>query len=104
VSAQMNVGSDMTDPLAMQCADSMKATVLGAIAESCHLTPTELRLDLPVLDLGLDSLTITSILGELETTWQCEFSQEQIIALFQSEYVGDFLSQVVAFAAPRPVP
>jgi acyl carrier protein len=83
----------------MDSPDAMKNAVLSAVAEACYLKPEELRLEISLLDLGLDSLVITSIIAGLENLWHRSFRQDQLIALFEAGDLGDFLQKVLSMAA-----
>jgi acyl carrier protein len=82
----------------MHSRERLKATIVTAIADSCYLQADELSLDLPIRDLGLDSLAIASIVGELEIAWRCEFTQDDVISLIQAERIGDLLERAVRIA------
>jgi len=50
----------------MQSKESVHETAVRAIAESCYLQPEALRPDMPLVELGLDSMVILSILARVE--------------------------------------
>lgn len=75
----------------MKSGSELQATIVKSIAEACYLSPEDLRLDLSLIDLGLDSLAITSIVADLEARWQRSFSEDQITAMFQAADVHGLL-------------
>ncbi len=80
----------------MQSQDDLRQRILIAIAESCYRRPDEIRPEVSLVDLGLDSLAITSIVGEIESASRLEFHRDQVNTLFQAERVGDLIDQVLA--------
>jgi acyl carrier protein len=82
----------------MKTREDLRTTVATAIATSCYLEPGELRPELSLLDLGLDSLVIASIVASVETSIQRKFNPEELISLFEVEHVGLFIDRVLAIA------
>ncbi len=82
----------------MSSPEALQKDVWRAISEACYLQPGDLRADLQLTQLRLDSLAMTSIVAILENVWECEFPQERIASLYLSESVGDLTREILAFA------
>jgi len=82
----------------MESRELLQNAVLTAVGESCYRTLEELRLDESLLDLGIDSLVITSIVGSLENLLHRKLHQDQVITLFEAETLGQLVQQVIRIA------
>jgi acyl carrier protein len=82
----------------MESQDELRTTVVRAIAASCSVEPAELRPELTVGELGLDSVAITSVLGILEAALKREFTADDVMSLFQAPSVGALVDTAVSIA------
>ena len=82
----------------VQSQDELRTTVVRAIAASCSVEPTDLRPELSVGEIGLDSVAITSVLAVLETTCEREFTADDVMSLFQAPSVGALVDAAVSIA------
>lgn len=68
--------------------------VLNAIRSACGTDAHAVSLDTPVLDLGLDSLKMISVIRAVEATFGTRFTVEDVIGFFMAERVSDMLASM----------
>ena len=73
---------------------ALETLVREVVAQSCYLPASELRTDLKLAELGLDSLAVTSIVAELEAVCSCSVTPDEINTLFQAEDVKELIERI----------
>jgi acyl carrier protein len=73
---------------------SLETTVCEMMARACNLGGTVISPNASVYDLGLDSMSATSLLSELEALYEVEFSPEKIVEILQAPFVRDLIAIV----------
>ena len=68
--------------------------VRSAIASTCQLDVAEVRTELGIDDLGLDSMGLTAVIARLEAAYQREFNADQVVSLLEAATVGEFADVV----------
>jgi acyl carrier protein len=85
----------------MEPRKDLRTTIFNAIAESSYMTPATLEPEHSLLDLGIDSLVIASIVATVENTIQHKFATDELVSLFETDSVSSFVDRVVALAEPK---
>ena len=86
----------------MQVQENLRDTIITAISEACYLPREQVRPDLPLTEMGLDSLAIASIASSVENATRSEFSPDDLVALFEAENVGALIDRIVSLTdTPR---
>jgi acyl carrier protein len=70
---------------------SLDEYLFKRIASACNTEASALSLDASLLELGLDSLASQAIVAQIESTFDVELTEEEMIRLFSAERVRDFL-------------
>ncbi len=65
--------------------------VCSAIASACNVEPTEVTSSTNLLDVGMDSLNLVSIIAQIQIHFGVEFSSDQVVALFDASMVADLV-------------
>ena len=63
--------------------------LLSIIAEAQSVDRSTLDLDKRMADLALDSLTLTGLVGHVESTYEVEFFPEDLLGLFEADRLRD---------------
>jgi acyl carrier protein len=66
--------------------------VVSTLAALCHIEPEALTNELECADLGLDSLNLTSFSARLESTFDCELNEAEMLRLFEAQRVEDLIA------------
>lgn len=82
----------------MRTYEDLRSEVTNVIAESCYLKPEELRPDISLSELGVDSLSIAYIVTTLESTLGRKVSQDALVQLFEAESVEILVDGIVSLA------
>lgn len=69
--------------------------LLEAIASTCGTDVQALRLETPLVDLDLDSLSVVSIVGQLEAAYGVNFGASAAATILEASTIGD-LSAAIA--------
>ncbi len=72
----------------------LESVVCEMIARACNFQHAVVSPNDSVYDLGLDSMSVTSVLAELETLYGVEFSADQIMEILQAPLVRDLIEVV----------
>jgi acyl carrier protein len=91
----------------MQSPASLEEFVLTRIAQACHLDRSAVSPETNLLGIGLDSLTQQSIISQVETSFDVEFTADETFELFNAECVCDFVrivQQLLARASAKTSP
>lgn len=80
---------------------SVEEFVVSAIAAACNLEKAAVTLDTDVLDVGLDSLHLLTLVGQVESTYGCEVTPEQMVGFFDAPCVRDVVRLVECIRAGR---
>lgn len=76
---------------------AFKQRVIATIAEACRVDPTTFGPCTPLRELGLDSLSLVSVVALLESACAVELDQRTATRVFEAERVAD----LIAMLAPR---
>jgi acyl carrier protein len=79
--------------------DDPKATdefVMSTIAAACDFERDRLTADSDLLEIGVDSLGITTLIAHAEATYACDFTIEQTAKLFRATTVREVIALVDA--------
>ncbi len=82
----------------MESRETLHDTAIAAIAESCLLKREDLKPDLSLLELGLDSMVILSIVTTFENSLQRRFDPDDLLVLFEAESVAELTERMLALA------
>jgi acyl carrier protein len=66
--------------------------VIFAIAMACQCDPTLISPESSIAELRIDSVKMVSIIGQVEASFGLEVSTEQMLDLFLTEQVRDFIA------------
>lgn len=89
-------------PAHPELADLLRVT----IAQACNLEPASVTGAMSMLELGLDSLTLVSVLAQLEAVYGLELTGDETLPLLEAATVGALIEHLEAVfrAAPGPEP
>lgn len=75
------------------------ARLRAALAWACRVEAERIDRASKMLELGLDSLLLLSVLTEIETAFGLEFSPEHTLVLLEAATVGDIADEIERLAA-----
>jgi acyl carrier protein len=78
----------------MTTSTSIDDFVFGTIAGACNCDRNDITLDTDVADLGMDSLSLTTVAAHVEASYGCQFTDDQAQALLQRTRVRDIVEIV----------
>lgn len=100
------LGLDAMTPLTGSSANTALADWLcGALATASRRERTEIGLHTSLWELALDSLSLVSIVAQVELVWGIELALEDVEAMLKSARVADILvvlERRAAKTAPNP--
>ena len=73
--------------------------MLELIATTCRREPSPEMLHASLLDLGIDSLSLSTILAHVEAAFDCEVTPELTLRMLQGPLVLDLIGVVREIAA-----
>lgn len=74
------------------------------IARACNLEPAAVTLRTHVLDTGMDSLTLVSVLAQVEAVYELELASEDTLGLLEAATVAELVERLEGLVgAGRPV-
>jgi acyl carrier protein len=73
-----------------QC-DDLSGYVREAIASACNLDISVVHLQMSMSEIGLDSLSLVSVVTYVGMLREVEFSNDEIVEFFQGATVGDLV-------------
>jgi acyl carrier protein len=91
----------MATPSASDPSDELVRWLCGTIARACHLAPESVTAQSSVLDLDLDSLTLVSVLTQVETAHGLELSPDDTLMLLEATTVGVLARELAAIISGR---
>lgn len=68
--------------------------VLNTISLACGIEPADVGEQSRLADLGVDSFTIFAVVSRAEALYSATLSDDQVVSLFQSEFVSDLIAFV----------
>lgn len=77
--------------------------VVAAVAAACNLEKAVVTLDTDVLEVGLDSLHLLTLVGQVESTYGCTVTPEQVVGFFDAPCVRDVVRLVERIRAGRAI-
>jgi acyl carrier protein len=78
----------------MDSASSLDQFLISAIASTCSFERSQITLETSLSDLLMDSLSIASVLSQVEARHGLEMSEHDVLAFFQAETVRDVVTLV----------
>ena len=79
--------------------------VVDMIGAACNVDPSGIDLQTPMLDLGLDSLSLFAVVSQVEASYGIDLMSDGAIDLFAATCVADLLAAMEArLATPTPTP
>jgi len=72
----------------------LEQVVVSTIAGACNLDAESISLDAHLLDLGVDSLVLTSMAHQLAVEYRVSFNHEQILDLFEANSLRDLIGKL----------
>jgi acyl carrier protein len=87
---------DQTKPNAKVSINELVCTMLVQV---CGRDRCDISLDSRMLDLAVDSLTLVSVLAQVEVVYGIEVTLDDALALKEAPLVSDFVGRVAALAA-----
>lgn len=91
----------MATPSAAEPPDDLVRWLCETIARACLLAPGSVTAKSSVLDLGLDSLTLASVLTQLEAAHGFELMPDDTLALLEATNVGSLANELAAIIRAR---
>jgi len=73
----------------------------AAIAQAANRDPAAIGAATPLLDLDLDSLTLVSVLSQIEAVYGIELEPEEIMSMLEASRIGDLAARIEAALAGR---
>lgn len=83
--------------------DDIRTLILSALAEACHCSVSELDENSSIIELGVDSLSLTNIAAQLEAQYGLELTEEALLRLLESQRVGDLIGLAETLLAQEPL-
>lgn len=68
---------------------SLAELICEAISHACGRAPASVRMDSSLLELGVDSLTLVSVVSQVEALHGVEIETDDLIALLDAHLVRD---------------
>lgn len=81
--------------------DELVAWLCPTIARACHLEPARVTAQSSILDLGLDSLTLVSVLAQIEIAHAFELSPDETLALLEATDIRSLARRLAAIIDGR---
>jgi acyl carrier protein len=69
--------------------EQIERFVLETIAETTAIEASSLRQSTPLLDAGMDSLTLVAVVTRIEMTYDTAFDAGEIVELLRARSVGE---------------
>lgn len=79
----------------------MTELVCATIALACNRAPADVAPETSLLELDLDSLTLVSVLTQVEAVFELELDADETLALLEAALVSDLVARLEAFARAR---
>lgn len=70
------------------------ASVISAVAAACNVEPMSIPLDANVLDLGVDSLVLLSIVSRIAMEHGVTLTDDQTLELFEAESLHELIAKL----------
>jgi acyl carrier protein len=83
----------------MRMESTITDRLIAHIAEICSVTPTALSRDTLIDDIGLDSLSLPRILHALETEFQIQLEEDDIVTILEARSIGIYIDVLNAAVA-----
>ncbi len=87
---------DASTPPVLRTAAEIQDWIVSRIAARLQAEPSELRLDQPLVDVGLDSMEFVALVGELEQWLGCRFRDNPLIDYPTIGALSQFLATELA--------
>lgn len=89
--------NDKADPgAAPRSAPEIQEWIVSRIATRLQTSPSSIRIDEPVVDIGLDSMEFVALIGELEQWLDCRFRANPLISYPTIASLSEFLAGEIA--------
>jgi acyl carrier protein len=85
----------------MEAQADLDSFVHGAIRRACNNIVEAVDPATPMAALNLDSLTLVSLIAQVESVFEVQLTSEQIVALIESYSVGDLVGRLQEFVGGR---
>jgi len=82
---------------------ALQSLVISTIASACNTDYESVSLDANVLDLGIDSLVLVSIVNQIAADYRVALTSEQTLELFEAELLRDLISRIHSILAKSGV-
>lgn len=83
-------------PVAARSAAEIQDWIVARVAPRLQVAPSEIRLDEPLIDVGLDSMEFVALVGELEQWLGCRFRDNPLIDYPTIASLSEFLAAELA--------
>ncbi len=70
----------------------LHALIASTLATACHCKVEALREEMNLVDIGLDSVALVSVVAQIEASRNRELSESELLALFRTRKVGDIMA------------
>jgi acyl carrier protein len=77
-------------------ADEIRDWIVARVSERLDVAPSEIRIDEPLIDVGLDSMEFVALVGELESRLGCRFRDNPLIDYPTANLLSDYLARQIA--------
>jgi acyl carrier protein len=75
-------------------AHSVEEVVVAAIAAACRLAPATVTRATRLLELGMDSLTLVTVLSQIEAALETRFDADDVVDLLRAQHVAELVAAV----------
>ena len=75
--------------------------VCSTVALACNRDPASVALDTNLLELNMDSLTLVSILAQVEAVYEVSIDTSEVFALIEAARVADLVNRLEGIIGRR---
>ncbi|HEX6996825.1 MAG TPA: acyl carrier protein [Gammaproteobacteria bacterium] len=86
--------TDQIKPGTEHAATSVTELVCAALAQACSRDRRDVSPDTRMLDLNIDSLTLVSVLAQVEAVYGIELTPDDTLAMMEAAAVSDLAERV----------
>jgi acyl carrier protein len=76
----------------MKAIAELDEIVVSAIAVACNIERSAIAVDANMLELGIDSITMTAIVAQVQASYDVQLETDDVVELLNAPRVADVLS------------